>query len=111
MASESIGTRTRQTRSATRADQGSQTRSYTRDLGMSKRVASTMTYTGANARISAFNGAFSTWQPYDAVLSQGTSLNNGYFRVLSIDPTNAAWLVVDPPPKDEGPLIAVVRTP
>ena len=107
----SLGTRTKQSRQTTRADQGSQTRSYTRDLGMSKRLASTMTYTGANARISAFNGAFAAFVPGDPVLSEGTSLNNGYFRVQSIDPTNAAWLVVDPPPKDEGPVSAVVRTP
>ena len=107
----SLGTRTKQSRQTTRADQGSMTRSLNSDPGMTKRLAGSLVYSGANARISAFNGAFGAWAPGDPVLSEGTSLNNGYFRVASIDPTNAAWLVVDPPPKDEGPVSAVVRTP
>ena len=42
---------------------------------------------------------------------EGTNQNNGYFLVTGIDAANHAFLTLAPPPKAEGPISAVIRTP
>lgn len=107
---ESIGTRTKSFPSNGRQDQGSDTRSHTRDVDMSKRYAGNLTFTSADGRVTAANGAFSNFALNDPVLADGTNLNNGYFQVSGVDAVNGAYLVLTPPPKDEGPVAGVVRT-
>lgn len=105
---KSIGTRSNQTLKYSRMDQGEQTRSYTRDVGMSKNVTASITF-GSGA-LTAANGTFAAFAVQDQILVEGTSLNNGYSTVTAIDGTNHAFLTVDPPPKAEGPITATVRT-
>jgi hypothetical protein len=47
----------------------------------------------------------------DPILVEGTNLNNGERIITGIDTVNSAYLVIDPPPKNEGPVTATVRTP
>lgn len=111
MASQ-LGTRTRQNFEQERTDQGSDTRSHTRDVGMTKNVAASLTFAAATGRATGANGTFTgTFAVGDPVLVQATNLNNGFFIVTGLDGVNAAYLVLDPPPKNEGPISATLRTP
>lgn len=106
---ESAGTRTWQNLSRERTEGGSDTRSHTRDLGMSKRVVNSMTFT-TDGKITGSNGDFNAFALNDTILVQNTNLNNGYFTVVGLDGTNHAFVTVDPPPKAEGPISATIRT-
>lgn len=107
-----LGTRSRNGFEHERIDQGANTRSYTRDVGMSKNVTDTMTFATSGATVTGSNGDFTAFGVGDPIMVENTNLNNGYFVVTGIDGTNQAFLVLDPPPKNEGPLAGVtVRTP
>lgn len=110
---QNIGTRARQINKLERIDQGHETRSHTRDLGMTKLVqATSLTFVGgATKQIQAANGTFAAFAAGDDVLVDGVNLNNGFFHVTAIDATNQSYLVVDPPPAAEGPVTGNVRTP
>lgn len=110
MATE-LGTRTRQTERQGHAPGTSQTKSFSRDVGMSKNVAASIAFVPGTAQITAANGTFAAFAVGDPVLIQGTNLNNGYFAVTGIDAANSAYLTLDPAPKAEGPTPAIVRTP
>lgn len=111
MPSPQLGTRVRQGVHKGRLAQGQETRSHTRDVGMSKRVISTITFT-TDGHVTGSNGDFTAFAAGDPVLIEGANLNNGFYEVTAIDGTNQAYIVVDPPPKAEGPVASVtVRTP
>lgn len=104
----SVGTRTRANQLHIEPAATSMTRSYTRDVGMSKLATASMTF--GSGKVSAANGTFASFVAGDLVLAEGVSLNNGYFTVTAIDGTNQSFLTLSPPPKSEGPLTATVRT-
>lgn len=106
----SIATRSVNNFARERTDQGSETRSHTRDLGMTKRVSTSLTMTSGSAQIAGSNGDFTAFAVNDTILVQNTNLNNGQFVVTAIDGANHAFLTVDPPPKSEGPVAGIVRT-
>jgi len=108
-----LGTRTQQNFRRERLPQGQETRSYTRDLGMTKRVVASCTFVnGATKQIQAANGAFAnTFAVGDPILVEGANLNNGFFTVTALDGVNNAYLGVDPGPKNEGPIAVTIRTP
>ena len=107
-----MGTRTKQTAFYSRIDQGAQTRFLQGDPGMTKLVTASLTFAASGATITGANGTFTgTFAVNDPILVEGADLNNGYFTVTGLDTTNAAYLTVDPPPKNEGPLTVLVRTP
>ena len=92
-----------------RIDQGHQTRSHTRDVGMSKNVTASITFVGGGTnQLQAAGGTFAAFAAGDEILVENTNLNNGYFKVISTDASTQ--LTVDPPPMAEGPISAVVRT-
>ena len=63
------------------------------------------------ARIYGSTNTFaSTFAVGDPILVENTNLNNGYKTVTGLDGSNAAYLTVDPPPKVEGPVTALIRT-
>ena len=101
-----LGTRGQATQHKERIQQGSQTRGYTRDIGMTKNVTASLTFAAGASQIQGVGSA--AFAVNDPVLVEKTNLNNGYFIVTANDGTN---LTVDPPPKDEGPISATVRTP
>lgn len=110
---DKLGTRTRQSFQKERNDQGSETRGHTADLGMVKRIDASITFTASNGRATAaspgtFAGSFVAGDP---VLIERTLLNNGFFTITAGDGVNAQYLVLDPPPKNEGPLNVLLRTP
>jgi hypothetical protein len=108
---DELGTRIRANQPNNRIDRGSMTRLLTRDLGMTKLILDTATFTSANGRISG-SGAneFTVFAIWDPIEVYGTNLNDGYFTVTGID-AGGTYLIVDPPPKDEGPVANVeVRT-
>jgi hypothetical protein len=108
---DSLGSRTSQNLFRSRIEQGSETRSHQQDVGMSKRKVTSATFTASNGRITGSNGDFAAFAVNDPVLIEGTNLNNGYHTVTGLDGGNQAFLVLDPPPKDEGPVAnTVVRT-
>lgn len=107
-----FGTRTRQGLEKERVDQGSDTRTRNPDKGMTKRVVASITFAAGTGRATGANGTFtSTFAVGDRVLIQGSNANNGTHLVTGLDGVNAAYLVLDPPPKDEGPLSVTLRTP
>jgi hypothetical protein len=105
-----VGTRQRASAVHTRIDQGHQTRGFSRDVGMSKNISASITFTTSPAEASAANGTFAAFAVQDVVLIEGCNINNGYFTVTGIDTVNSAYLVLDPPPAAEGPITATVRT-
>lgn len=106
-----LGTRTQANQTNNRLERESETRTHTRDKGMSKRVVASITFTGGNGRASAANGTFvNTFALGDPVLIGGTNLNNGFFEIVGLDAGNNAFLTLDPPPKDEGPVTCEIRT-
>ena len=110
----SLGTRSKSGFKYERLAQGNDTRSYTRDLGMTKRVTASLTFASAGATLTGANGTFTgtfavndpMWVENGAVLNQGA-----FFTITGLDAVNAAYLTLDPAPKDEGPLTITVRTP
>lgn len=87
--------------------------SYTRDIGMMKRTTpANTTFTAASSQISGVNGDLANFVVGDRVVVRGTSgINDGEHAVLGIDSVNHAFIVVDPPPKNQGPIAGVeIRT-
>lgn len=108
---DSLGSRTTANLFRSRIEQGSETRGHQQDVGMSKRRVTTATFTASNGRITGSNGDFTAFALNDPILVEGVNLNNGYKTVTGLDGVNGAYLVLDPPPKDEGPIAnTVVRT-
>lgn len=105
-----LGTRTLQGQRREHPQRGSMESSYTRDVGMSKRVASNATFTAATARIAGANGDFANFVTGDPIRVAGSNKNDGEFLITGLDGVNQAYLTVDPAPKDEGPIAVVVRT-
>lgn len=109
---DAVGTRTPQLMSKERVDQGSDTRTRNSDLGMSKRVVTSATFTASDGKVTGSTNDFTAFAAGEEVLIQATNLNNGFHTITAIDGTNHAFLVLDPPPKDEGPVAnTLVRTP
>ena len=106
-----LGTRSKSTLHYGRIDQGTQTRMPSHDLGMTKLVTASITFGSGNA--TGANGTFPTtgFAVNDPVLVEGANLNNGYFTITALDPTDQSFLTLDPPPKAEGPISVTIRTP
>ena len=104
-----VGTRTRQNVCFTLEPNRVMTKSFTRDVGMSKNVTASMTF--GSGEVLAANGTFTAFALNDVLLVEGTNQNNGYFLVTGLDATNHAFLTLQPPPKSEGPLSTTIRTP
>jgi hypothetical protein len=105
-----IGTRTKVNQQHGHIQQGSMTKFYTRDVGLTTNVTASITFT-ANTMTGA-NGTFlnTLWPVNAPIFVEGVNLNNGYFTITGLDNTNSAFLTVDPSPKAEGPISATVRT-
>jgi hypothetical protein len=82
----------------------------TRDVGMSKLVTSIATFSAGSGRIIGANGDFAAFTPGDPILIRGSNLNDGERIVITLDAVNQAFMGLDAPPKDEGPVSVVVRT-
>jgi hypothetical protein len=81
--------------------------SFTRDVGMSKRVIANATFSGSSIVDTATN--FSVFQFDDEILISGSALNNGTRAILAV---GSSFLMVDWPVKTEGPTANVeIRTP
>jgi|GEM_PF-5757188 hypothetical protein len=108
-----LGTRRKQGLKYERLEQGNETRSHTRDLGLNELVSASITFTASPGRATGANGTFPTnkWNVNDPVLIVGANLNNGYFTITGLDATNQSYLALDPPPKNEGPVTVTIRTP
>ena len=107
---EELGTRQRQTSYQTNAPSRQETRTATRDIGMTKNVTASLTFSAATGRVSGANGTFANFVAGDTLLIEGTNLNNGERIVTGIDTTNHAFLSLNFPPQNEGPIAATVRT-
>lgn len=77
-----VGTRTRTTRLNGATPQGTQTRSFRQDKGLSKFFSGTVTFAAGSAVASS--GAFANFAVGDVILIEGTSGNNGYQAVESV---------------------------
>lgn len=106
----SLGTRTLQGQRREHPPGPSRTSGLTRDVGMSKNVTASITFSASSQQLQAANGTFANFVAGDPIFVEDTNLNNGEFIITAIDATNQSYLTVDPPPKNEGPLSAVVRT-
>lgn len=106
---DSVGTRTQTDFRKSRIDQGAETRSHTRDVGMSKNVTASITFTASTGKLTAANGTFAAFGIGDQILVGLTNQNNGFKSVTAIDVTNQSFLTVDPPCKDESAISCNVR--
>lgn len=108
-----LGTRSKRGLKFERWEEGNDTRSHTLDRGMTKLVSASITFTASNGRATGANGTFPTtgFIVNDPVLIAGANLNNGFFTITALDGANQAFLVLDPLPKNEGPLAVTLRTP
>lgn len=105
------GTRTRQSVLHMRPQQGSMTRTFYRDPGLSKAAISvSLTFTASTAQISGANGTFPAFKGGEIIMVEGCNLNNGFFNVTGVDGSNQSYLTVSPPPKNEGPITVFLRT-
>lgn len=105
-----IGTRVRQNQQKMHPDQGTRTRSRNTDKGMKKLVTASITFTASDGKATATSGSFTgNFAAGDPVEIFNTNLNNGFHNVKSTD--GDTYIVLDPPPKDEGPLTCTLRTP
>ena len=105
-----MGTRIRANNQQMFIDQGKRTQSRNTDKGMKKRVAASITFTSANGRATAAGGTFTnTFVVGDPVQIAGTALNNSFHEIVATD--GSTYLQLAPPPKDEGPIVCVLRTP
>lgn len=109
---ENLGTRTSVEVARERIDQGSDTRTRNQDKGMTKKVTASITFAAATGRATGAGNTFlNTFAVNDPVLVSGSLFNNGFFTVTALDGGGNAFLVLDPPPKNEGPLTVTLRTP
>jgi len=108
---DELGTRIRATQPNNRIDQGSETRFNTRDKGMLKLILDSATFTAVNGRITGSGanefGVFAVWDPIEIY---GSTQNDGYYTITAVD-AGGTYIVVDPPPKNEGPIAVAIRTP
>lgn len=103
------GSRTRQNALHIRPQQGTITRSYGKDLGLSKLVnGGSLTFNAGTGQISGAASTFSGFKGNEVIEVEGTNLNNGFFSVTATD--SSTYLTVDPPPKNEGPIATFLRT-
>ena len=105
-----LGTRALQGQRREHPQGGQMTRSLSGDVSMSKNVTASITFSASLAQLQAANGTFANFVSGDPVFVENTNLNNGEFIITAIDAVNQSYLTVDPPPKNEGPLSATVRT-
>jgi hypothetical protein len=108
---EELGTRARQSGLYSRPSSRFPNNKMTRDVGMSKRVISNATFTATDAKITGANGDFTAFAVDDPIIIWGSAKNNGEHTVTGIDATNQAYLVLDFPVVNEGPISVEVRTP
>lgn len=101
---DSVGTRTQSSFRKEKIDQGSETRRHQQDKGMSKRVVTSATFTASDGKITGSASDFAAFAVGDQILIEGTNLNNGFKTVTGVDGGSQAFLVLDPPPKNEGPV-------
>lgn len=105
------GTRTRQNRLWMRPQQGSISRTFTKDPGMTKLLqGASLTFSASAGQIQAANGTFAAFKGGEIIMVEGVNLNLGFFNVTGIDGVNASYLTVTPPPKNEGPITSFLRT-
>ena len=109
MATE-LGTRIKATSSQTHSSSKTISEGFTRDVGLAERVVASLTFTASNGRVTGSNGTFAAFAHGDPITIRGTNLNNGEYQVAGIDATNHAYLVLDWPCKDEGPITCEVRS-
>jgi hypothetical protein len=110
---QSIGTRGYSRNRQERVDQGQMTRTLDRDPDAMKLMEDiTVSFVAASAQIQSTAGIFDfAFVAGDDLLVEGANLNNGYFHVIAVGEPSFSYLLVDPPPKDEGPLMVTLRTP
>lgn len=108
-----LGTRTQQLNSYSQPQQGEESRFHGEDPGMTKYVSASITFASAGTATGAAatfptSGGFTVGDP---LLVEGTNLNNGFYTITGMDATSGSYLNLDPAPKSEGPLTAILRTP
>lgn len=104
-----VGTRTRQNFLYNNSASQKLDRGFSRDVGMSKNVTDSFTFTASNARITGAGGDFANFAVDDVLLVEGTQNNNGEFAIVSIA-GDTSYVVVDKGVVNEGPISITIRT-
>lgn len=102
-----MGTRTKNSVSDEHQSTRIPNAALSRDKGLAKRVVTAATFTAGNARVTGSNGDFTAFAAGDPIVIHGTNLNDGERQVTGIDGAAHAFLVLDGPPKNEGPVANV----
>ena len=79
----SIGTRSKQSFRQGHVEHLGETQGHQQDLGLTKRVSASVTFTAADNKASAANGTFAAFAAGDDLLIEGANLNNGLAHVTA----------------------------
>ena len=105
----SVGTRSRANREAGRPTQSRPNGTSTRDIGMSKLVGGSFTYTTAPPQIVSIAGTFSAFAAGDVIEVTGNGSDLGFYNVTAVAGDGSA-LTVDPPPVAAAGVTSTIRT-
>jgi hypothetical protein len=83
----------------------------TRDIGMTKLVTASVTFSASTGEVTAASGTFVSFSVRDAIVVLGSAGNDGFYTVLGIDTVAATYLLLSPAPKNGGPETVTIRTP
>ncbi len=81
----------------------------TRDVGMTKNVTVSVTFSASTGKATAAGGTFVHFVVGDPIVVLGSGGADGNYTVLASD--FSTYLTLDPPPKNAGPVICNIRTP
>lgn len=98
------GTRQRQGKYHERPETRFPNGKYRTDLGLSKRVICSATFTASDSKLTDAAADFTDFAVNDEVIIWNSASNNGVRRVLAVETTA---LTFDFPVKDEGPTAGV----
>lgn len=103
-----LGTRTRQNFQYGHPPSEQNDRGFSPDLGMTKRVVASITFTASNGRATGASSTFTNFAGGDRVRINDTASNNGVFQVTATDADT--YIALDLPVKEEGAITCEIRT-
>ncbi len=106
---ENLGTRAKTIQKHTHPAESAPNNALTRDIGMSKLVTASVTFSAGTGKATAAAGTFANFATNDQIVIIGSAANNGFYTVTATD--NSTYLTLDPPPKNGGPVTVTIRTP
>ncbi len=103
-----LGTRSKQSFQHNHPPEDIPQNSNTLDLGLSKKVTASVTFSASTARATAAAGTFANFAIGDQLVIASQGADGGFFEVIATD--NSTYLTLDPPPPNGGPSTVTIRS-